>query len=125
MNYDISITIDRIITYRISNKISRCQLNGKKDCMHVILFICMEMAKHLKRDVKRKNGSLFVKLVLFSNVLFKQTVTNKSPCVAYHQKRLLLQFAKIRKSISSKLRPQDVIKKVHKKHPVLRTYVKN
>ena len=125
MNGNVSIAIDQIIMCRISNKISRCQLNGKKR-LHACNIVHLHgNGKTFETGCQKKKRFPFRKMSSFSNVLFKQKVTNKSPCVAYHQKRLLLQFANIRKSISSKLRPQDVIKKVHKKHPVLRTYVKN
>ena len=39
MNDDILITIDRIIMYHISNKMTQCQLNSTKDCMSIVLFV--------------------------------------------------------------------------------------
>ena len=39
MNDDISITIDRIIMYCISNKMTRCQLISKKDRMSIVSFV--------------------------------------------------------------------------------------
>ena len=66
LNDDISITIDRIIMYRISNKMTRYYLNSKIKRP----FICIEMARH-KWVVKRKHdtylhwSAFFVKLVHF------------------------------------------------------------
>ena len=39
MNDDISITTDWIIMYRISNKMTQCQLNSTKDRMSIVLFV--------------------------------------------------------------------------------------
>jgi hypothetical protein len=39
MNDDISITTDWIIMYRISNKMTQCQLNSTKDRMSIVSFV--------------------------------------------------------------------------------------
>ena len=41
MNGDISIDFDQIVMYHISNIITRCQLNGKKTYVNIL--ICTEI----------------------------------------------------------------------------------
>ena len=110
MNDDISITIDRLIRYRISNTITRCQLNAKKDRMSIPTFICMEMEK---RFVKRKKWYIFTlecvfrKIGQFSNVHFKQKVTSK------------LQNFNIINITPTGSCQKHILKKSNEKHPVL------
>ena len=112
MNVDVSIAINQIIMYRISNNISWYQLNSKED--HII-FICIKMTRHYKRVVKRKQGhhlqwsAFFVKLVLFKFSFSRKNNNQMTTCCTSQKHILHLQFVKDRMSISSKLRPQEEV----------------
>ena len=90
MNDDISITIDRIVMYLISNKMTRCQLNSKIDRMSIVSCVykwqdVIDGLSKIKLYILRLECT-FRKMGPFLNVDFKQKVINKWPCVAYHKK---------------------------------------
>ena len=89
INDDISITIDRIIMYHISNKMSANQQKRP----HVNSFICIEMARHYRRVVKRKNDTFcdnvitktrcYPVLPLFFQIARISTIFKLSSCILY------------------------------------------
>ena len=112
--FDISITIDQIPMYRISNKISRCQLNGNKTaCLYFHLY---RNGKTLETRCQKTKTVHIYSGVHFSNFHFKQKNYKKmTKCGISRKKRLRLQFETNRKSKSSKLHPREVVKNVSSK----------